>query len=693
MSRSITVEDLYEIVFLSRPRISPDGERLAYVATEIDKRTHTYRSAIWVTPTSGGEARRVTSEPGNATDPSWSPDGKFLAFLSEREGKASQAPQREQKALGKDKPQIWLLPTDGGEARQLTFMPHGASSPVWSPDGRYLVYSALVGPLDEETEDGKPLPKMRVIDRLWYRLDGVGYIYDRRSHLFLVPVGGGEAMQLTDGDWDDADPAWSPSGAHLAFVSSRADDRWRIPAPDLYTVAVEDGKAGALRQLTDGTLGCASPAWSPDGRSIAFLGSLKLRSAGQVDVYSISAGAEQAAATNLTADFEGCFMDWTNTDCDARDEHLSPVPVWSSDGTTLYALASHRGATRLYALSPTSLAGQDPVPLTSGEVHVRDFSIDKAGQRAAVLLGTPNRAPEVFLYSTSAGGDILPLTSVNDALFSQLSLASLEYMPYTGAEGWPMDGWILKPSGFDAAQKYPLIVQMHGGPHTQYGYGFFHEMQVQAANGYVVLFTNPRGSTGYGRAFSLAVRGSWGETDSLDIMAGVDALVGRGYVDERRLGVTGGSYGGFMTNWLIGHYPDRFQAAVTDRSVYNLVSDFGSGDLGWSFADDELDVTPWDDLDRYLQRSPMTWVKNIHTPLLIIHSEQDLRCNIEQAEQLFAALKYLGREVLFVRFEGQSHGLSRGGHPKLRLERLRQGLSWFEKYLGTATLQPSEVAR
>ena len=693
MSRSITVEDLYEIVFLSRPRISPDGERLAYVATEIDKRTHTYRSAIWVTPTSGGEARRVTSEPGNATDPSWSPDGKFLAFLSEREGKASQAPQREQKALGKDKAQIWLLPTDGGEARQLTFMPHGASSPVWSPDGRYLVYSALVGPLDEETEDGKPLPKMRVIDRLWYRLDGVGYIYDRRSHLFLVPVGGGEPVQLTDGDWDDADPAWSPSGAHLAFVSSRADDRWRIPAPDLYTVAVEDGKAGALRQLTDGTLGCASPAWSPDGRSIAFLGSLKLRSAGQVDVYSMSAGAEQAAAINLTADFEGCFMDWTNTDCDARDEHLAPVPVWSSDGTTLYALASHRGATRLYALSPTSPAGQDPVPLTSGEVHVRDFSFDKAGQQAAVLLGTPNRAPEVFLCSTSAGGDILPLTSVNDALFSQLSLASLEYMPYTGAEGWPMDGWILKPSDFDAAQKYPLIVQMHGGPHTQYGYGFFHEMQVQAANGYVVLFTNPRGSTGYGRAFSLAVRGSWGETDSLDIMAGVDALVGRGYVDERRMGVTGGSYGGFMTNWLIGHYPDRFQAAVTDRSVYNLVSDFGSGDLGWTFADDELDVTPWDDLDRYLQRSPMTWVKNIHTPLLIIHSEQDLRCNIEQAEQLFAALKYLGREVLFVRFEGQSHGLSRGGHPKLRLERLRQGLSWFEKYLGTATLQPSEVAR
>ena len=173
--------------------------------------------------------------------------------------------------------------------------------------------------------------------------------------------------------------------------------------------------------------------------------------------------------------------------------------------------------------------------------------------------------------------------------------------------------------------------------------------------------------------------------DSLDILAGVDALIGKGYIDERRLGVTGGSYGGFMTNWLIGHHPERFQAAVTDRSICNMVSDFGSSDVGWTFADDELEVAPWEDLDKYVQRSPLTWVKDIHTPLLIIHSEQDLRCNIEQAEELFAALKYLGREVLFVRFEGQSHGLSRGGHPWLRLERLRHGLSWFEQHLSSRT--------
>ncbi len=243
-----------------------------------------------------------------------------------------------------------------------------------------------------------------------------------------------------------------------------------------------------------------------------------------------------------------------------------------------------------------------------------------------------------------------------------------------------MDGWVMKPRDFDPTKKYPLIVEIHGGPATQYGYGFFHEMQLLTTAGYVVLYTNPRGSIGYGRDFSLAVRGAWGEKDSLDIMAGVDALLQQGYIDEQRMGVMGGSYGGFMTNWLISHN-DRFKVAVTDRSVVNLASDFGSGDFGWSFADDELDTTPWEDLEKYMRMSPITYVKNIHTPLLIIHSEQDLRCNIEQAEQLFAALKYMGREVLFVRFEGQSHGMSRGGHPKLRVERLKHILGWFEKHM------------
>jgi dipeptidyl aminopeptidase/acylaminoacyl peptidase len=677
MSRSMTVEDLYKVKLISKPQISPDGERIAFVVTTIDENKYEYHSSIWVIPTEGGEAKRFTSRAANATTPKWSPDGRWLAFVSDREGEMPGIESKDQKKFGKGKSQIWLLPTDGGEAQQLTYMQHGASSPVWSPDSKSLVFSAAVGPADEETEDGKPLPKVRVIDRLWYRLDGVGYIYERRSHLFLIEIIGGDAQQLTDGDWDDSDAAWSPDGKQIAFASSRADDRWRMPCPDVYTLAVEDGKAGALRCLTDSSLACGSISWSPDGQTLAFLASRKYRSGGHTELYTIAANADRSTALSLSAEFEGSFSDWTNNDM--SDEHLAPAPRWSADGNTLYALATHRGATRVYRISRNG-AGKQPATLTPGNVHVMDFSADHKTNKMALLIEDPTRVGELFVTSTATPGELRRITSFNDALFAELQLATLEYMPYTGADGWPMDGWILKPADFDPSKKYPLIVEIHGGPATQYGYGFFHEWQVLTAAGYVILFTNPRGSIGYGRDFSLAVRGAWGAKDSLDIMAGVDALLQKGYIDEQRMGVKGGSYGGFMTNWLIGH-TQRFKAAVTDRSVVNLASDFGSSDFGWAFADDELETTPWDDLSSYMQMSPIHYVKEMKTPLLIIHSEQDLRCNIEQAEQLFASLKYMGREVLFVRFEGQSHGLSRGGHPHSRVERLKLTRGWFEKYL------------
>ena len=681
--RNITIEDLYKYKPVSHPRISPDGKRIAFVVTTIEERTYKYRSSIWLVPVEGGEAQQFTTGPANAHSPAWSPDGRWLAFVSEREGEVASKNEKEQKKLGKGKPQIWVIPTTGGEAQQVTFQQHGATSPLWSPDSKRVLFSSPVGPADEETEDGKPLPKVRVIDRLWYRLDGVGYIYERRSHLFLIDARGGEAQQLTDGDWDDGEAAWSPDGSRIAFTSSRAEDRWRLPTPDVYTLAVNDGQAGALRCLTDGSLACSAPSWSPDGQTIAFLASLKLRSGGHTDIYTIAANAERGAATCLTWDFEGSFQDWTNSDI--GDEHLAPAPAWSSDGRTLYGLASHRGASRVFTLAAAAGGGaagtgKQPQTLTPGEIHVRDFSVDRATNQVALLIGSPTRVQEIFARPTAASGELRRLTSFNEELLGEMALSTPEYLPYTGADGWPMDGWVMKPRDFDPSKKYPLIVEIHGGPPTQYGYGYFHEMQLLTAAGYVVLYTNPRGSIGYGRDFALAVRAAWGEKDSLDIMAGVDALLQKGYIDEKRMGVTGGSYGGFMTNWLISHN-DRFKAAVTDRSVVNLASDFGSGDFGWTFADDELEAVPWEDLEKYMRMSPITYVKNIHTPLLIIHSEQDLRCNIEQAEQLFAALKYMGREVLFVRFEGQSHGMSRGGHPKLRVERLKHILGWFESHL------------
>src|SRR6266581_2132621 len=354
MSRSITIEDLYTIQFLSRPRISPDAQRVAFVVTTIDERKHEYRSSIWVAPTEGGEAMRFSGGTANAHSPCWSPDGRWLAFVTDREGEYASKDAQEQKKKGKGKGQIWLIPSDGGEAQQLTFMRHGASNPSWSPDSKHIVFSAAVGPLDEETEDGQVLPKVRVIDRLLYRLDGVGYIYERRQHLFLVDVSGGEPKQLTEGDWDDKDPTWSPDGTHIAFTSSRAEDRWRLPCPDVYTLSIENGQAGEarratikaherelpqtegerratihdnqdgasapthhphsprpyggegageLRCLTDGTRSCYSPSWSPDGKTIAFLAKPKLRSGNHCELFTIDARTPQAVPDCLTGEF------------------------------------------------------------------------------------------------------------------------------------------------------------------------------------------------------------------------------------------------------------------------------------------------------------------------------------------------------------------------------------------------------
>ena len=677
MARSMTIDDLYQLKFLSRPRISPDGERIAYVVTTIDELKHVYRSRIWMTTRNGRDAVSFTLSTANSHSPAWSPDGRWLAFVSDREADLAGQDPAQHKLLGKGKPQIWLMPTNGGEARQLTYMQHGASAPVWSPDGQSLLFGAQVGPADEETATGEPLPKVRVIDRLWYKLDGVGFIHERRTHLFLISISGGAVQQVTDGDWDDGDPAWSPDGQQVAFVSNHREDRWRQPGDDLYVLTLSSNQVADPRCLTSGTLACAAPAWSPDGQTLAFLAAAKVHSAEQVSLYTIAASATETEPRNISQAFPGSCGDSTNSDL--GDEHLMPAPAWSADGETLYVLSSYRGAARIYAI-PSTGADAEPATLTPGDLHVRDLSIDATRQTLALLVGDTTHPAEIYLRSTAAEGELQRVTTANDALCQELTLSTPELIQYAGADGWPMEGWIMKPRDFDPAKKYPLLIEIHGGPATQYGYGFFHEMQVLVAQGYVLFFCNPRGSLGYGYAFSAAVRGQWGEKDSLDIMLGMDEVIKQGYIDEQRLAVTGGSYGGFMTNWLVGHY-QRFKVAITDRCVSNVATMFGTSDIGWILGYDNLDTTPWDDLDKYMHMSPMKYVKNIHTPLLIIHSEQDLRCNIEQSEQLFAALQWLGREVKFVRFEGQSHGLSRGGHPHSRKARLQHMLDWFARYL------------
>jgi len=677
MSRGITAEDLYRWQWVSEPRISPDGKRIAYTLKTVDQEAAEYRNAIWVVPTDGkiGDARRFTSGPKNDHSPRWSPDGKWLAFVSDREGLGGKD-SKEDKEKGKGKPQLWLIPADGGEARQLTFLKHGAGGPVWSPDGRTLAFTAETGGEDEpEEKEGKKTPRARKIDRLASRLDGTGWTYERRTHIFLISPESGEPRQLTDGDWDDGDVAWSPDGQMIAFASDRSDDRWITPAGDIWVVPVAAGEARCLTD--DGTLAAGLPGWSPDGKTIAFLGQPQKKSGGHMDVYTVPAHRADGAPPQyrlLTADFIGNCQDAIGDDM--REKHGRPAPAWSPDGSTLYVLAEVRGSSHVFAMPA---AGGTPRQVTRGEQHLLDFTLDAARGRLGLAIAEYNHPGDIFTQRLDEQ-EQHRLTEVNAEFLSEIYIARPERLEFKGAAGWSVEGWILKPEGFDSSKQYPMILEIHGGPNTAYGYTFHQEFQMHCGKGYVVLYTNPRGSTGYGREFSVAVRGRWGQEDYEDVMSGVEALVKQGYIDEARLGVTGGSYGGFMTNWIVGH-TDRFRAAVTQRSVVNLASFFGTSDIGWDFADDHFDTTPWDDPERYAFHSPITYVKNIKTPLLILHSDWDLRCPIEQGEQLYTALKYMKREVEMVRFEGQSHGLSRFGHPKLRVERLNLIAGWFEQYM------------
>src|SRR5881396_3721580 len=661
--------DYYQLTFFADPQLSPDGRRVAFTVTTVVEDKDRRHSEIWMAAADGSAPPfRYTGSTTEASNPVWSQDGSLLAFTSRREGAEDD---------------VWFLRTGapGGEAYQIKGV---KAMPRFSRDGQWLLFSwrgAEPDSLKQQAWRSRvspaaiargPDPKRfdgRLYTSLPFKADERGYLPPRETRrptqLYVVPLAGGEPRRLTDGPFSVSDPDWSPDGRRVAFVRDTTDTlevREEVE-PALYVLTVADG---AVRRLATGFRENGQPKWSPDRDAIAFNCSKGRGAESDVCVVPAAGGATR----NLTAAWD-----------------LDPSgPSWSPDGKTLYFSAETRGNVHLFAVAT---GGGSVRQVTSGERQLRGLSQSADGRSVAYTASDVTHPAELWVATLATPARERRLTSFNDSLLGRVATIPADTFWFTGTGGLRIEGWLMKPHGYQPGRKYPLVLSIHGGPHSNYGNVVFPEFQMLAGQGYWVLFTNPRGSTGYGHAFTYATRGRWGMEDYQDLMQAVDIAIARakGGVDTTRMAVLGGSYGGFMTNWIVGH-TQRFRVAQTDRSIFNWYSWYGSSDAQ-GLTEYEFNGAPWESDSLYRVLSPMKYANDMQTPMLIVHSEDDKRVPITDAEQLFMSLRKRGIPAEFVRYPRSFHGLSRTGPPWLLVDRLERIRTWFAYWIGTGQAAPA----
>ena len=636
--RPFSLDDLSRVRDVREPQISPDGAWVAYTVSTSDTAEDRSTSAVWMASWDGSRNVRLTTSKSGEHTPRWSPDGRWLAFLSSRDD---------------DHTQLWLLDRLGGEGRKATTLPSDVDDYVWAPDGRRI---ALVA---EDADTAKPkTPPPIVIDRFQFKQDERGYLGKQRRHLYLLDVESGKTAMLTSGDYDELLPAWSPDGKSLAFVSKRRPDFDRDSNWDLYVIAAGGGGA-APRQLTtfegpDNDPDTESrPAWSPDGHSLAYLqgGPLKLLYYA-VQKLAVVPGAGGAPHI-LTA---------------ALDRNVAS-PVWSGDGSSITFLLEDD---RAVGLARVPAAGGAIERLVSGPRVVSAFTAGANG-KLAVLVSTPLAPAEVFALD---GSTLRPLSRQNDEWLARVTLGGVEQITFKSRDGTAVNGFAVKPPDFVPGKRYPTILRIHGGPVSQYQNEFDSQLQTLAGHGYLVVVANPRGSSGRGERFSTAIFADWGNKDAQDVLAAVDYAVAQGLADPARLGVGGWSYGGILTNYVIAQ-DQRFKAAVSGASIANVLAGYGTDQYVREY-EVELGV-PWKTADTWVKLSfPFLHADRITTPTLFLCGDKDFNVPLLNSEQMYQALRSLGVETQLVIYPGQHHGINK---PSYRRDRLERYLAWYDKYL------------